>query len=83
MNSTLSVIIPTHNRANLIGRAIRSALAQCTTDDEVIAVDDGSTDNTGDIVAEFGDSVRYVRVPNGGAGSARNIGIKMATKKRC
>jgi len=80
MSSTISIIIPTYNRAHLINRAISSALAQCAADDEVIVVDDGSTDNTAEVVATFGDAVQYVRVPNGGAGSARNVGIKLATK---
>lgn len=75
---TVSVVIPTYNRAGLIGRAILSALVQLMAGDEIIVVDDGSKDRTPAIVAAFGPQVRYVPVLNGGAGRARNIGIDRA-----
>ena len=71
----VSVVIPTHNRCQLVSRAIDSALAQCLPGDEVIVVDDGSTDGTADVLAPYGDRIIYIRIPNGGAGNARNVGI--------
>ncbi len=80
MNSGISVIIPTYNREAYLDRAIRSALAQCRSADEIIVVDDGSTDRTKDVADRFGDSIRYHYISNGGAGRARNIGLDLATK---
>jgi len=67
-NSTVSVIIPTYNRAHLIGRAIQSVLNQTYRDFEIIVVDDGSTDNTGDIIKKYlSDSrVKYIYQENFG-----------------
>lgn len=77
----VSVIIPTHNRANLLPTAIHSALAQTVTDIEVIVVDDGSSDNTQQVLAGFKDPrVRCLRnSPGKGAAGARNAGIAAAT----
>ncbi|MFL6333560.1 MAG: glycosyltransferase family 2 protein [Pyrinomonadaceae bacterium] len=79
----VSVVIPTYNRAPLLGRSIRSVLAQCFEDFEVIVVDDGSTDETAEVVAAFDDPrVSYVRLArNTGAGAARNVGIRLARGK--
>ena len=77
---SVSVVIPTHNRAHLIARAVNSALANIARDDEIIVVDDDSTDSTAAVLAGFGDPVRYVKVPHGGAGAARNTGIRLAQK---
>jgi hypothetical protein len=73
----VSIVVPTYNRAHLIGRALRSALSQCGRDDEIIVVDDASTDGTDDVVAGF-PGVRYERIGHGGAGKARNAGIALA-----
>jgi glycosyltransferase involved in cell wall biosynthesis len=70
-----SILIPTYNRADLIGEAIGSALAQCYANREIIVVDDGSTDRTQQVVAEFGSAVRYVRQANRGKAAAINTGI--------
>src|SRR5271169_6309691 len=75
----VSVVIPTYNRAHLVCRAVDSALAQCLDGDEVIVVDDGSTDNTEAALAPYGSRIVHLRVPNGGAGKARNIGVKAAS----
>ena len=79
-NTTVSVIIPTCNRAHLIGRAVKSVLAQTYRDIEVIIVDDGSTDNTEEVVKSFDDPrIRYVKLDvNKGAAAARNAGIRLA-----
>ena len=78
--SAVSIIIPTHNRAQLISRAIKSVLVQVEPDDEIIVVDDGSTDNTAEVIAKYGQRVKYIRTTNQGAGAARNRGIQEATR---
>ena len=75
----ISVIIPTYNRAAMIGRAVRSALQQIREGDEIIVVDDGSTDGTEQALAAFRDRITYLRIPNGGAGKARNKGLALAS----
>ena len=79
-NPTVSVIIPTYNRAHLVGRAIRSVLNQTYQDFELIVVDDGSTDNTEEVVKGFNDDrIRYIcHDENKGGSAARNTGIKIA-----
>ncbi|MFQ5769234.1 MAG: glycosyltransferase family 2 protein, partial [bacterium] len=72
-----TVVIPTHNRAELLKEAIQSVLAQTFSDFELIVVDDHSTDNTRDVIASFRDSrIKYVLNDRttGGAGT-RNAGI--------
>lgn len=83
VNPTVSVVLPTYNRAGLLGRAIRSVLAQSYTDFELLVVDDGSTDETSNVVASFRDQrIRYISLAhNTGAGAARNAGIRMARGK--
>ncbi len=76
----VSVVIPTYNRADLIVRAVESVLAQMHPDDELIVIDDGSTDNTAEVMAAYRGRLRYVQAPNGGAGAARNRGLREATK---
>lgn len=76
-----SIIIPAFNCAEWIRAAIESCLAQTQRSAEIIVVDDGSVDRTGSVCADFGESVRYVKVANGGVSRARNIGAKMASGK--
>ena len=75
----ISVAIPTFNRAHLIAHAIDSVLKQTYADVEVVVIDDGSTDNTAEVVAKYGDRVRYYRQPNRGLGAARNAGLDQAS----
>jgi glycosyltransferase involved in cell wall biosynthesis len=77
MLSSISVIIPTFNSGGLIVETLRAVLAQTFSPDEVIVVDDGSTDDTERLVREF--PVRYLSVENGGPGRARNAGVALAT----
>lgn len=72
----VSVVVPTFNSAGLVTQAVESALAQSVPPAEVIVVDDGSTDDTGERLAEYGCRIRYLRQPNGGVASARNRGVK-------
>ncbi len=74
---TVSVIIPTYNRKAYVQEAIDSVLAQTYSDYEIIVVDDGSTDGTGEALrARYGDRIRYVWQENGGGPSARNRGVE-------
>lgn len=73
----ISVIIPTYNRAAFLDKAIRSVLNQTFKEFELIIVDDGSTDNTSELVSSF-DGVHYIWQENKGAASARNTGIRAA-----
>jgi len=77
---TVSVIIPTYNREQLIARSLKSVLSQTYQDFEIIIVDDGSTDNTEEVVSSFNDDrIRYIRhEENKGEAAARNTGIKAA-----
>lgn len=74
-----SIIIPTYNRAAFLPKAIESVLSQTYTDWELIIVDDGSTDNTKDVVAQYSDSrIRYIYQDNAERSAARNNGIARA-----
>lgn len=77
---TVSVVIPTYNRAEWLGRAIDSALDQIHSSDEVIVVDDGSTDGTVDLLDTYLDRITIVAGQRSGAGAARNRGIRAATR---
>lgn len=76
----ISVVIPVYNRRELVGRAIRSVLAQTYRDFELLVVDDASDDGTAELVrAEFGGVVQLlVRAENGGVSAARNCAIEAA-----
>jgi glycosyltransferase involved in cell wall biosynthesis len=74
----VSVIIPTHDRAHLVPRAVASALAAVAPGDEVIVVDDGSSDGTEQALAGVADRIRYLRTDHRGAGRARNLGVRQA-----
>lgn len=75
----VSAIVPTFNRAYCVTRAIDSVLAQTYPDVEVVVIDDGSADNTADVIRQQygGDArVRYFHQPNGGVSAARNTGLR-------
>ncbi|NOZ24608.1 MAG: glycosyltransferase [Nitrospirae bacterium] len=76
----MSVIVPTYNRAHLLGRALASVARQTYRDFEVIVVDDGSTDETAEVVKEFASlDIRYIRHENNrGEAAARNTGVLAA-----
>jgi len=84
-NITVSVVIPTYNRGNLISRAIQSVVNQTYRDFEIILVDDGSTDNTKEVVKEFqkkDERIKYIQHDKKRGGSAaRNTGIREAKGK--
>ena len=74
----VSVVIPTYNRANIVTKAVDSILAQTYTDYEIIVVDDGSVDDTREVLARYGDRIRYIFQQNSGVSAARNAGILSA-----
>ena len=74
---SVSVVIPTYNRRDLVQRAIQSVFDQTYRDFEIVVVDDGSTDGTGAAV-EGREQIRYLRQANAGPASARNLGIRHA-----
>ena len=78
MQALVSVIIPVYNGERYLAEAIGSALAQSYRPFEIIVIDDGSTDGTGQVVKPFIPPVRYFYQANGGTGAARNRGIQVA-----
>jgi len=80
-NPLVSIIIPTYNRANLLPICIRSCLDQTYKNIEIIVVDDGSIDNTAEVVTKFNEKdsrIILVKKENGGLSSALNYGFKFA-----
>jgi len=78
---TVSVVIPAYNAAEFIARAIDSVLKQSLCPDEIIVVDDGSTDATAEIIRRYGSRIHYIHRQNSGASVARNTGIKAAASR--
>jgi glycosyltransferase involved in cell wall biosynthesis len=78
MAPLVSVIIGAYNAAAYLGEAIDSVLAQTHERVELIVVDDGSTDGTGDLAGSYGDQVHCIRQQNGGMAAARNRGLEDA-----
>lgn len=74
----VSVIIPTYNRAHYITEAIESVLAQTYSHFEIIVIDDGSTDDTREILKKYTDKMKYLYQPNQGVAVARNRGLREA-----
>lgn len=79
-SATISVVIPTYNRAHCIARALDSVLAQSVAPQEIIVVDDASRDDTASVLASYEGRIHYIRhARNAGASAARNTGIAAAT----
>ena len=76
---TVSVIIPTYNRAGMLQEAVDSVLAQDYSDFELIVIDDGSTDETPQILKDYGTKIKVIRQHNHGVSAARNRGIAAAS----
>lgn len=74
----IAVVIPTYNRVTLLERAIKSVLTQTRAANEIIIVDDGSTDNTASFIKSHYPQLIYLYQPNQGISAARNSGIKAA-----
>ncbi|MBI4712895.1 MAG: glycosyltransferase [Planctomycetes bacterium] len=79
MTPKVSVIIPTYNRAHLISEALESVFSQTYKNYEVIVVNDGSTDNTEEILNPYLERIKYIYKDNGGVASAKNTGINNST----
>jgi glycosyltransferase involved in cell wall biosynthesis len=74
----ISVVIPTYNRAPHVPCAIDSVLSQARGECEIIVIDDGSTDNTQEVLARYEKAITYQFQKNGGVSAARNAGINLA-----
>lgn len=77
MNPLVSVVIPVYNGSNYLQEAINSALAQTYNNIEILVIDDGSTDDTWEIIKTYGDRIRRFHKENGGVTTALNLGIQM------
>ena len=75
----VGVVVPTYNHVDTLAEAIESILAQSRSPDEILVVDDGSTDGTKRLVRGFGRRVRYLYQDNRGLSAARNTGIQAST----
>jgi glycosyltransferase involved in cell wall biosynthesis len=75
----ISIIIPCYNSARFLEATLDSVFQQSFSDYEIIVINDGSTDNTAQIIDTFGDKVRTESTPNRGASSARNLGTSLAS----
>lgn len=77
-SKSVSVIIPAYNRSLMLREAVDSVLNQDYPDFEIIVVDDGSADDTPEMLASYGDKITVIRQPNRGVSAARNRGIAAA-----
>jgi glycosyltransferase involved in cell wall biosynthesis len=79
--SSVSVIIPTYQKGPYISQAIESVLSQTYTDFSIIVIDDGSTDNTSEVLTKYKDKISIIRQVNKGPAAARNQGIKASNSE--
>jgi glycosyltransferase involved in cell wall biosynthesis len=77
----ISVVIPSYNSAAFLPECLESILQQTQLPQEIFVVDDGSTDETAEVMRNYGSRVTYLRKPNGGASSARNKGVLAASSR--
>ena len=73
--TTVAVVIPSYEHARFVGEAVESALSQTRPPDDVVVVDDGSTDGTLDVLRGFGARIRVLENERGGIGSTYNKGV--------
>ena len=78
-SATISVVIPAYNVGKFLSESIDSALSQRTEGVEVIVINDGSTDETADVMHRYGSRIRSIHKENQGVASARNMGLKNAS----
>jgi glycosyltransferase involved in cell wall biosynthesis len=76
--TTISCVVPVFNGERYLAEALDSVLRQSRPPDEIVIVDDGSTDGSAEVVRRYGDRVRYVRQTNRGAAAARNRGVELS-----
>ena len=84
MGSELTVVVPVYNVEKYLRKCVDSILSQTLTVDEIILVDDGSKDKSGEIADEYAakyENIKVIHQKNGGLSAARNTGIDAATKK--
>jgi glycosyltransferase involved in cell wall biosynthesis len=79
MTVSISVVIPAYNRAIFLPETLKSVFNQSLPPSEVIVVDDGSTDDTGEVLRAYGSQIRTLRQGNRGVSAARNAGVAMAS----
>ena len=79
MEPTISVVVPVYNGGKTIRATIEQLLTQSIKPDEIIVVDDGSTDDTPDILKSFGNQIKVLSKTKGGPASARNAGIRASS----
>ena len=77
----ISVVIPTYNRAKVVRKALESVFSQTYPAAEIVVVDDGSGDETREVLASYGDRIKAISQENGGLSAARNAGIREATSE--
>lgn len=77
--ATVTAIMPTFNRSDYIAESLDGLLSQTHRPDQIIVVDDGSTDNTAEVIARYGPAVEYIRKTNGGKSTALNLALPRAT----
>ena len=75
----ISVVVPVYNGGAAVGATIEHLLDQTLRPDEIIVVDDGSSDDTAEVLRRFGERITLISKPNGGPASARNVGVRAAS----